>query len=230
MKKIAILQSNYIPWKGYFDLISAVDEFVIFDEMQFTKRDWRNRNQIKTPNGMKWLTVPVKTKGSFNQKIIDTQIDGDEWVENHIKSLEHNYSGAKFFNEILTIIKPIYLEKKFNYISDLNLEFIKAICNYLEIDTKILNSSDLGVLNYGKTDRLVDICKKLKGKIYVSGIAAKNYIEIDKFNKEKIKVEWFDYDGFVEYPQLWGEFSHNVTILDLLFNCGKKSKHYMRHL
>lgn len=230
MKKIAILQSNYIPWKGYFDLISAVDEFVIFDEMQFTKRDWRNRNQIKTPNGMKWLTVPVKTKGSFNQKIIDTQIDGDEWVENHIKSLEHNYSGAKFFNEILTIIKPIYLEKKFNYISDLNLEFIKAICNYLEIDTKILNSSDLGALNDGKTDRLVDICKKLKGKIYVSGIAAKNYIEIDKFNKEKIKVEWFDYDGFVEYPQLWGEFSHNVTILDLLFNCGKKSKHYMRHL
>lgn len=230
MKKVAILQSNYIPWKGYFDLISAVDEFVIFDEMQFTKRDWRNRNQIKTPNGMKWLTVPVKTKGSFNQKIIDTQIDGDEWVENHIKSLEHNYSGAKFFNEILTIIKPIYLEKKFNYISDLNLEFIKAICNYLEIDTKILNSSDLGVLNDGKTDRLVDICKKLKGKIYVSGIAAKNYIEFDKFNKEKIKVEWFDYDGFVEYPQLWGEFSHNVTILDLLFNCGKKSKHYMRHL
>ena len=230
MKKIAILQSNYIPWKGYFDLISAVDEFVIFDEMQFTKRDWRNRNQIKTPNGVKWLTVPVRTKGSFNQKIIDTQIDGDEWVENHIKSLEHNYSGAKFFNEILTIIKPIYLEKKFNYISDLNLEFIKAICNYLEIDTKILNSSDLGVLNNGKTDRLVDICKKLKGKIYVSGIAAKNYIEIDKFNKEKIKVEWFDYDGFVEYPQLWGEFSHNVTILDLLFNCGKKSKHYMRHL
>ena len=230
MKKIAILQSNYIPWKGYFDLISAVDEFVIFDEMQFTKRDWRNRNQIKTPNGMKWLTVPVRTKGSFNQKIIDTQIDGDEWVENHIKSLEHNYSGAKFFNEILTIIKPIYLEKKFNYISDLNLEFIKAICNYLEIDTKILNSSDLGVLNNGKTDRLIDICKKLKGKIYVSGIAAKNYIEIDKFNKEKIKVEWFDYDGFVEYPQLWGEFSHNVTILDLLFNCGKKSKHYLRHL
>lgn len=230
MKKIAILQSNYIPWKGYFDLISAVDEFVIFDEMQFTKRDWRNRNQIKTPNGIKWLTVPVKTKGSFNQKIIDTQIDGDEWVENHIKSLEHNYSEAKFFNEILTIIKPIYLEKKFNYISDLNLEFIKAICNYLEIDTKILNSSDLGVLNDGKTDRLVDICKKLKGKIYVSGIAAKNYIEIDKFNKEKIKVEWFDYNGFVEYPQLWGEFSHNVTILDLLFNCGKKSKHYMRHL
>lgn len=230
MKKIAILQSNYIPWKGYFDLISAVDEFVIFDEMQFTKRDWRNRNQIKTPNGIKWLTVPVKTKGSFNQKIIDTQIDGGEWVENHIKSLEHNYSEAKFFNEILTIIKPIYLEKKFNYISDLNLEFIKAICNYLEIDTKILNSSDLGVLNDGKTDRLVDICKKLKGKIYVSGIAAKNYIEIDKFNKEKIKVEWFDYDGFVEYPQLWGEFSHNVTILDLLFNCGKKSKHYMRHL
>lgn len=230
MKKIAILQSNYIPWKGYFDLISAVDEFVIFDEMQFTKRDWRNRNQIKTPNGMKWLTVPVRTKGSFNQKIIDTQIDGDEWVENHIKSLEHNYSGAKFFNEILTIIKPIYLEKKFNYISDLNLEFIKAICNYLEIDTKILNSSDLGVLNNGKTDRLIDICKKLKGKIYVSGIAAKNYIEIDKFNKEKIKVEWFDYDGFIEYPQLWGEFSHNVTILDLLFNCGKKSKHYLRHL
>lgn len=230
MKKIAILQSNYIPWKGYFDLISAVDEFVIFDEMQFTKRDWRNRNQIKTPNGMKWLTVPVRTKGSFNQKIIDTQIDGDEWVENHIKSLEHNYSGAKFFNEILTIIKPIYLEKKFNYISDLNLEFIKAICNYLEIDTKILNSSDLGVLNNGKTDRLIDICKKLKGKIYVSGIAAKNYIEIDKFNKAKIKVEWFDYDGFIEYPQLWGEFSHNVTILDLLFNCGKKSKHYLRHL
>ena len=107
MKKIGILQSNYIPWKGYFDLIAAVDEFVIYDEMQFTKRDWRNRNKIKTPNDLQWLTIPVLTKGNFKQKISETKIDGMNWAETHWSSLEKNYSRSYFFNEISSWLKPL---------------------------------------------------------------------------------------------------------------------------
>ena len=112
MKKVAILQSNYIPWKGYFDIIASVDEFIVFDEMQFTKRDWRNRNLIKTPVGKQWLTVPVKTKDKFHQKICETEIDGAAWKKKHLNAIRQNYSRSRFFKEIYQLIEPIYLYKK----------------------------------------------------------------------------------------------------------------------
>ena len=97
MKKVAIVQSNYIPWKGYFDMIASVDEFILYDDMQFTRRDWRNRNLIKTPTGLQWLTIPVKVKGKFEQKIRETEIEGHDWAKTHWQSLVHNYGKAKHF-------------------------------------------------------------------------------------------------------------------------------------
>src|ERR1700754_2429408 len=99
-KRVAIVQSNYIPWKGYFDLIAAVDEFILYDDMQYTRRDWRNRNQIKTPLGVQWMTVPVQVKGKYYQKIKDTEIDGIDWAEAHWRLLAQNYRRAAHFNEI----------------------------------------------------------------------------------------------------------------------------------
>ena len=229
MKKVAILQSNYIPWKGYFDLIASVDEFILFDDMQYTRRDWRNRNQIKTSQGVQWLTVPVQVKGKFDQKIKDTEIDGADWAIAHWKSLAQNYCHAPHFDEIAIWLKPLYLDKTYTHISQLNRCFIEAVCHYLEIKTIISNSWDYKLVD-GKTERLADICVQVCGNEYISGPAAKGYIEEDCFVQRGIKLSWFDYNGYSEYPQLWGGFTHGVTILDLLFNTGKNAHNYMRYL
>ena len=143
MKKIAILQSNYIPWKGYFDMIAAVDEFILYDDMQYTKRDWRNRNLIKTPQGLQWLTVPVKVKGRYDQTVRETEIDGTDWAQVHWKALIRNYPRAQHFEEIAKLFEPLYMQREYTLLSALNREFIEAVCAYLGITTKISNCWDL---------------------------------------------------------------------------------------
>ncbi len=229
MKKIAISQSNYIPWKGYFDLIAAVDEFILYDDMQYTRRDWRNRNQIKTPHGTQWLTIPVKVKGNYYQKIKDTLIEGSDWAKSHWKALTQNYRRAACFDEIAIWLEPFYLTHSYTHLSELNRAYLEAVCRYLNINTIIRSSSDY-VLSEGKTQRLVDLCIRAEGTQYISGPAAKNYIDDTLFKDKNIKLTWFDYAGYPEYPQLWKGFIHEVSILDLLFNCGKNSFHYMRFL
>jgi len=228
-KKIAILQSNYIPWKGYFDMIAAVDEFIIFDDMQYTKRDWRNRNQIKTPQGLKWLTIPVLVKGKHDQKIKDTLIDGLNWNAAHWRALELNYRRAPYFQEISVWLEPLYLAATYTHISQLNRCFIKAICSYLEINTIISNSWDYTLAD-GKSERLADLCRQAGGAEYISGPSAKGYLEELPFDDSNIKLTWFDYTGYAEYPQQWDEFDHGVSILDLLFNCGQNARKYMRYV
>lgn len=229
MKKVAILQSNYIPWKGYFDLIAAVDEFILYDDMQYTRRDWRNRNIIKTPKGVQWLTVPVMVKGRYHQKIRETEIDGENWATAHWKALTLNYSRAPHFAEIAQWLEPLYLDGSYSHISQLNRCLIEAICNYLRIKTLISNSWDYTLLQ-GKTERLAGLCEEVGGNEYLSGPAARDYIESQIFEDMGITLTWFDYAGYPVYPQLWGQFVHGVTILDLLFNCGKGSSNYMKHV
>jgi len=228
-KKVAILQSNYIPWKGYFDMIAAVGEFILYDDMQYTKRDWRNRNQIKTPQGVKWLSVPVRVKGKYHQKIKDTEIDGTEWAAKHWGSLAQNYRQSPCYKEIADWLEPLYISQTYTHISELNRHFIEAICDYLGINTVISSSSDYSLLE-GKTERLADLCAQAGGTEYISGPAAKDYIDEDVFINQGIKLTWFDYSGYPEYPQLFGEFTHGVTILDLLFNCGKDASRYMKNV
>lgn len=227
MKKIAILQSNYIPWKGYFDMIAAVDEFILYDDMQYTRRDWRNRNQIKTPQGVQWLTVPVKVKGKYDQTIRETELDGSDWAKVHWKMLAQNYRRAPHFEEVAAIFEPIYLQHQYTHLSVLNRELIEAVCNYLGITTKISNSWNYRLIE-GKTERLADFCAQAGGTKYISGPSAKDYIEESIFSERGIELSWFSYEGYPEYPQLWGEFTHGVSILDLLFNCGKDAPKYMK--
>ena len=229
MKKIAIVQSNYIPWKGYFDMIAAVDEFILYDDMQYTRRDWRNRNQIKTSQGIQWLTIPVLAKGKYDQKIRETEIDGTEWARTHWSSLAQNYRRAPHFAEIAAWLEPLYLEESYSRISELNRRFIEVICKYLGIKTTISNSWDYTLID-GKTERLANLCMQAGGTEYISGPAAKDYVDKKIFEDAGIKLSWFDYAGYPEYPQLWGEFSHGVTILDLLFNCGKDAERYMKNI
>lgn len=227
MKKVAILQSNYIPWKGYFDLVSYVDEFIIYDDMQYTKRDWRNRNQIKTPSGLQWLTVPVLVRGNYHQKIRDAKIEPGKWRSDHWKAFEQNYRRASHFGEIECLLRPEYEREDEDHLSGLNRRLIEVVCAYLGIGTRLTDSSDYELVE-GKSERLAELCLQAQADCYVSGPAAKTYIDVAEFEKRGIEVEWFDYGGYREYPQLWGDFVHTVSIVDLLFNCGPTSVDYLK--
>lgn len=227
MKKIAIVQSNYIPWKGYFDLIAAVDEFVLYDDVQFTKNDWRNRNKIKTPGGVQWLSVPVGTH--LGRRVRDVQLRDARWQAKHWKSLEANYRRAPHFQEVAGLVGPLYVEHSHSTLSEMNRTFIEAICGYLGIGTRISNSWDYRLLA-GKTARLVDLCRQAGADAYVSGPAARDYLDEGAFRQCGIGVEWFDYTGYPAYPQLWGGFTHELSILDLLFNCGRESSQHMKFI
>lgn len=208
-------------------MIAAVDEFIIYDDVQFTKNDWRNRNQIKTPQGVQWLTVPVGQ--GITRRIRDVKLPNSMWQTKHWKTLESNYRRTPHFEEIATWLEPLYLVKHYTHLSELNRRFLEAICNYLEINTVISNSWDYVLLD-GKTERLADLCTQVGAMEYISGPAAKGYIEEKMFIERGIKLTWFEYAEYPEYPQLWGEFSHGVSIIDLLFNCGKDSYLYMKYI
>jgi hypothetical protein len=225
VKKIAILQSNYIPWKGYFDLIAAVDEFIVYDDAQFTKNDWRNRNRIKTPKGLEWISVPVGQ--DIRRRIRDVELTDRGWQKKHWKTLEANYRRAAHFAEVASVFEPLYTQRSHCRLSALNREFIEAICGFLGVRTRITNSWDYDLVD-GRTERLAALAVQAGAAEYVSGPSAKSYVDEAAFAAHGIKLTWFDYAGYPEYPQLWGPFSHEVSVLDLLFNCGKEAARYMR--
>lgn len=230
MKSVAILQSNYIPWKGYFDLIAAVDEFILYDEVQFTKNDWRNRNKIKTATGVEWLSVPVGQ--DIRRNIRDVVLPNSDWQEKHWRTLKTNYAKARYFPQIATILEPIYRAQNHRHLSALNRNLIVAICDYLGITTRISDSADYPVHpgdenGGGKTARLVSLCLQAQATHYVSGPSARSYLDVGAFAGQGITVSWFEYAGYPEYPQRWDGFEHAVSILDLLFNCGPSAAQYM---
>lgn len=226
-KKLLITQSNYIPWKGYFDNINTVDEFVVYDDMQYTKRDWRNRNQIKTPQGLLWLTVPVEVKGKFFQKINETNVSEKNWGEKHWKTVLANYSKAPYFKSYKDLFEAIYRDQSLTNITSINISFIKAINTVLGVTTKITDSREFNLVE-GKTERLVDICKQCSATDYYTGPAAKDYMDEGLFKQDHITIHYFDYSDYPVYPQLFGDFTHYVSILDLIFNMGEGAKTYMK--
>lgn len=226
-KKVAILQSNYIPWKGYFDCIALVDVFVIYDDMQFTKRDWRNRNLIKTPDGLKWLTIPVEVKGKFKQKIKDTKISDKGWAQSHFEILKQNYRKAGCFKEVNEWVESLYRNCQYDYLTEVNVHFINEICSFLKIECTIKFSEEFE-LHEERTQRLVDICSTLGADSYYSGPAAKAYMDENKFREAGISVNYFDYSGYREYDQINPPFEHGVSILDLIYNKGDKSKEFLK--
>lgn len=223
-KKVAILQSNYIPWKGYFDMIAAVDEFILYDDVQFTKNDWRNRNQIKTPTGFQWLSIPVGQR--LDRRVRDVILPDTPWRKVHWKTLEANYSRAPYFDEVAELLAPLYLSDRPDNLSSLNRLFIERICAYLGIRTVISNSWDY-TLGAGRVERVVSLCEQAGAATYVSGPAAKAYMDDSLFELKGIRLEWFEYGNYPEYAQLWGPFSHRVSVVDLLFNCGPKARDHM---
>ncbi|MGV3278669.1 WbqC family protein [Rickettsiales bacterium LUAb2] len=223
MKKIAIFQSSYIPWKGTFDIMNKVDIFVFFEDVQFTKKNWRTRNKIKTTGGSKWLTVPVKNDNLLDKKIYEVEISQEEdWQINHYNAIANSYAKAKFFKEYKYLLDEIYLQKKWTNLSEFNIFTNKLIAKTLGIKVEFANSKDLAITS-SKTDKVVDICKAFNANYLLNGPTAKEYTEEDKLLAAAIEVEYMDYTKYPEYTQLNGEFEHNVTILDVIFNCGPEA-------
>jgi hypothetical protein len=216
-KTIGIIQSNYIPWRGYFDFIDDVDVFIFLDDTQYTTRDWRNRNKIKGANGLQWLTVPVKHK-SRDQLICETEIDYTQnWQRAHLNAIQLNYKKAPFCNEVLLLTEDIF-EQHAQTISELNIEFITRICRLLNIETELRNATEFSVSGR-KTQRLIELIQAVEGDQYLSGPSAKAYIDNNDFEKSGISLAYKSYD-YPPYPQLWGNFEGAVSILDLIANCG----------
>lgn len=227
MKKILISQSNYIPWKGYFDSISLVDCFVIYDTMQFTKRDWRNRNYIKTNEGLKLLSIPVLVKGKFYQKINETQIANPNWYKEHWEIIAYHYKKRPFFKEISPLVKEWYFGATSIFLTEINVHFLKNISKFLDIKTEFVDSREFKYVE-DRNQRLVDIVTTLGGNKYYSGPAAKSYIDLSIFNKSGIEVEFLTYDNYPNYDQQGTQFEHGVSIIDLIFNVGIDAKKYLK--
>jgi hypothetical protein len=227
-KTIGILQSNYIPWKGYFDIIRSVDEFVLYDDAQFTRGEWRHRNKIKTKDGLKWLTIPVEHTARFPRKIKDTLISDLSWTAKHWDLIRDSYSRAEFFKDYRQLFEELYLTCTEEYLSRVNYRFLKAINKVLGIETLISCSSDFTLVE-GRNDRLLSICKQAGADRLLLGPAAQVYLDETLFRQEGIEVEWMDYSGYPEYRQLFPPFEHAVTILDLIFNEGPNAKQFMKN-
>jgi hypothetical protein len=222
--KIAILQPNYIPWKGVFNLIDIVDVFVFFDDVQYTKKDWRNRNKIKTNNGEVWLTVPVLTKGVRNQLIKDAKIDSKtNWQIKHYKAIELAYKKAPYFFDYKYIIEEIYLKNTWDSLVELNVFSTKLLAEALEIEAKYILSSSLDAKGAKDGQRVVDICNNLNCNYFINGPASKSFMNQEIFDKANITLDYIDYK-YQEYNQLHPPFTHFVSVLDLLFNCGENAK------
>jgi hypothetical protein len=227
MKSCIITQSNYIPWKGYFDSINQVDIFVIYDDMQYTRRDWRNRNYIKTPQGLKWLTIPVDVSGKFHQKINETLISDMSWNRSHWESIKQNYKNAPEYKENKDWIEHLYMNCNFERLTDVNEYFLKAIGDFLGVQTEYRRSEEF-VLCEDRTQKMVNICLELGVTHYYTGPNAKQYIEEEKFSNHGVALNYFDYSGYSEYPQLYDGFEHGVSIIDMIFNLGMETKNHLK--
>lgn len=226
-KTIALLQSSYIPWKGYFDQLNSVDEFILFDDAQYTVRDWRNRNRVKTRNGVAWLTIPVQIKGQSRPPIKDVVVSDSTWAEQHWKTIVHSYARAKYFADYRSEFETLYREcASERSLSRINYRFIKAICGRLGIATPLMWSMDFPLLG-GKTERLVDLCHQRLATRYLSGPAARAYLDERQFAAAGIEVVYADYSRYPEYRQLFPPFVHHVSVIDLLFNEGHDAPRYM---
>jgi hypothetical protein len=228
-KKVAIVQSSYIPWRGYFDMIAKADLFVLYDVVQYTKRDWRNRNKIKTAAGDKWLTIPVRTSHRQFQRINQAEVVPAIWADKHLKSFEVNYRKARYFDQTMEWLVPLYSDlKEQRQLSIINKSLIKALCQQLSISTPIIEAEDFQIIGH-RSQALLSILQQIEGVThYISGPAAKAYLDEELFNNQNIKVDWMDYADYPIYDQLFPPFSPKVSIVDLLFNEGPNSRYYLK--
>lgn len=226
---VVILQPSYVPWRGYFDQIRRADLFIFYDDVQYDKHGWRNRNQIKTAQGKQWLTIPVHTKGvTEGIPIKDVRIDWSKpWAKNHLKTLTISYNRSPCFKNYLPLLESLYGRQDV-YLADFTIATTIALSHELGINsTRFLRSSELPEVHGLKTERLIQILKKVGAAHYISGPSARDYIEPEKFAEAGITLEYMEYN-YPEYPQLYPPYDPFVSILDLLFMVGGNAIQYLK--
>lgn len=224
MTKISIHQPVYLPWLGFFEKILASEIFVFLDDVQYEKNGWQNRNKIRTSEGEMWLTIPVHNHKGLNLNEIKIQ-NNSNWINKHTKSIIQNYSKSEFFNNFWQDFELIY-EKQYDRLIDVNIDFIKLLMEKLGIKTKTIFSSELKIEKMG-SERILEICKKLKADSYISGIGGKNYLNMDDFKKNDIIVEFQNFQH-PEYRQRCEPFIPNMAAIDLLFNEGNDAIKFLK--
>lgn len=224
-KSVVILQSSYIPWRGYFDLIQEADEFIFLDDVQFTKQDWRTRNSIKTMQGARWLSIPAGN--DINRRICDVAIKDHNWQAKHFKTISQNYVGCQHFSHYEHFLKSTYLDRRWDSLSELNQYVTTEIATrFLGLATTFRDSREFGEMGRNQ-ERLINILHRTGGTRYISGPSAKSYISEPLFQEAGIELVWKDYSGYPDYPQKFPPFVPNVSILDLLFNVGPDAPWYI---
>lgn len=224
-KRVAVLQSNYIPWKGYFDIVHDVDLFVFYDDLQYTKNDWRNRNRIKAAGGVEWISVPVGD--DCNRLICEVELKSDSWQAKHWRTLQQNYGKCPHFGRYREYLEHVYLGQRWTHLSALNQSLIRHVSHeFLGLDTEFADSRAWHVEGQ-KLDRLIDLVRQAGATSYVSGPAARDYIVPERFAELGIDLRWKNYTGYPEYVQRFPPFEHGVTVLDLLFNTGPEAPWYI---
>jgi hypothetical protein len=227
---VAMVQSSYIPWKGYFEMILKADRFVFYDDVQFTKEDWRNRNQIKTKDGLKWLTVPCgQPKG---RDICDVKIESDYWQRKHWDAIRHAYAKAPAFNEVAPFFEELYLSNQWNSLSAMNQVFTRQIAQeWMGSTTQFTDSRDYPAPpDLAREERWISMLEKMGATRFLIGPKARNYLSDEKAEEIRgrgIELVWMNYDGYREYPQLHPPFVHQLSVIDLLFNCGHESRDWI---
>ena len=226
--RLVILQPSYLPWLGYFDQMFKSDVFVLYDDVQFDKNGWRNRNRIKTPQGPQWLTVPVLTKGRNFPLNREIEINNSvSWQTRHLKSIIQNYSRAPFFDKYISQFESI-LTQTWRFLIDLNMALIHKLVGQLGMEANLHLSSDLGIGKMGKTERLVEICRYFGADTFLEGDAGKEYIDEALFQGAGIQLEFHRYQHPV-YGQLYGDFLPYLSVIDLIFNHGEDSLAVLTH-
>jgi len=222
--RVAVIQSNYIPWRGYFDIMHDADVFVFYDDVQYTVNDWRNRNRVKTANGIVWLTIPVGDQN--DRRICDVVIRDQAWPRKHWMTIEQSYRGAPGFARYREFFRGIYA-RSWESLSVLNQTTIRAIAgDLLGIRTQILDSRDFDLQGKG-SDRLLMLLKKMGATDYISGPSARSYLGAETYAQNGVRVHWKDYSSYPPYPQLHGAYAPDLSIVDLLMNCGEDAPRYI---
>ena len=218
---IGILQPSYLPWLGYFEQMQRADVFVFYDDVQYEKGSWRNRNRIKTPQGPQWLTVPVIQKGLGPQRILDVEVNNRvPWAKTQIKAIRQNYSKAPYFADYSEDLFRL-LQLTWRFLVDLNLATTDWLRQALGIQTPTVRASELSCTG-GRQERLIDIIKQFDGKMFYEGAAGQSYIDMRRFEAAGVRVVFQDYQH-PRYRQLYGDFIPYMSVIDLLFNHGPQS-------
>jgi len=224
--RLCIIQSCYIPWKGFFDLIGRCDQYVVYDSAQFVKQHWFNRNRIKTANGVKWLSIPVVTSGRLGQSIEKVEI-AKPWADHHWHAIKQAYGQAPYFAHLEPTVRAWYERAdKEPLLTDVNMIFLEGIAALLSPRPQIVRDNRYSATG-DRMNRLLEIVRAAGGTCYLSGPSARSYFDETIFDAAGITTEWMNYDGYPEYSQLHGAFEHTVSALDLLFNTGPEAPRYL---